>query len=108
MTDIVTTLGDAEIGSHVVVELSDGTRFEGRASPIDYVPEESLRVEVRPEDDPTARYELSAEYGEEWDDVRVRHADVDAEDPEWEQLGVVERVEVTDEEQSGDGWPERS
>ncbi|WP_435179333.1 hypothetical protein [Halorussus sp. AFM4] len=96
-TEAVERLANAEQNDTVRVELSDGTTFEGPASPIDYVPEESLRVEVRPEGGTTERWELSAEYDGGWSDLTVRHADA-AENEDWEDRGTVERLRVGDEE----------
>ncbi|WP_135826725.1 hypothetical protein [Halorussus ruber] len=93
-TELVERLGDMELNDRVSVTLSDGTTFEGPASPIDYVPEESLRLEVRPEDGATERYELSAEYDGEWSKLAVRHTDASEEDAGWEEVGAVENVEI--------------
>jgi hypothetical protein len=90
--ELVEQLGDLGVGDRVRVTLSDGTTFGGQANPIDYVPEESLRVEVRPEDDPE-RYELRSEYDDGWSEVRTRGADMAAEQTEWEDLGTVESVD---------------
>ena len=99
--ELAERLGDLEVDDHVRVTTTEGTTFEGGANPIDYVPEESLRVEVRPgnTDD---RYEMSAEYGEGWSDVSVRMADMSGEDTAWQDLGTVERVNVREEEEDWD------
>ncbi|WP_276300803.1 hypothetical protein [Halorussus lipolyticus] len=99
-TELVERLGEMELNDRVSVTLSDGASFEGPASPIDYVPEDSLRLEIRPEDGATERYELSAEYGDEWRDVAVRHTDASDEGSGWEQLGEVESVEIGDSEEA--------
>lgn len=96
-TELVERLGDMELNDRMSVTLSDGTDFEGPASPIDYVPEESLRLEVRPEGGATERYELSAEYDEGWSDLRVRHTDASDEESGWKELGEIERVEIDEE-----------
>ncbi|WP_137283251.1 hypothetical protein [Halorussus salinisoli] len=97
-TELIERLGDAEQNDHVEVTLSDGTTFEGPASPIDYVPEESLRVEVRPEGGSTERYELSAKYDDGWTELTVRYTNA-ADDVEgWEELGEVREVEVGGDE----------
>ena len=100
-SELVERLGEADLNDRVRVTLSDGTTFEGPASPIDYVPEDSLRVEVRPEGGSTERYELSAEYDDGWSDLAVRHVDAADGDDDWEELGTVERVEVGGDE---DDW----
>ncbi|UPV73492.1 hypothetical protein M0R89_13175 [Halorussus limi] len=100
-TELVERLGAADVGDHVSVDLADGTSFEGVASPIDYVPEESLRVEVRPEGGTTERYELRADYDGEWNAMSVRHTDAADGDSGWETLGAVERIEVRGDE---DEW----
>ncbi|MFC7080714.1 hypothetical protein [Halorussus caseinilyticus] len=97
-TELVERLGGLDPNDRVRVTLADGTTFEGPASPIDYVPEESLRVEVRPEGGTTDRYELSAEYDAGWSEVSVRHADAAGESEGWEDLGAVEAVEPGDDE----------
>ncbi|NEU56592.1 hypothetical protein [Halorussus sp. MSC15.2] len=96
-TDLVTPFAEAEQNDYVRVTLSDGTTFEGPASPIDYVPEESLRVEVRPEGGTTERYEISGEYDDDWSELTVRGVSMEGEDSEWEDLGEVESVEFADE-----------
>jgi hypothetical protein len=90
--ELVEQLGDLEVGDRVRVTLSDGTTFGGQANPIDYVPEESLRVEIRPEDDPE-RYEIRSKYEDGWSEVRARGANMAGEATEWEDLGTVEDVE---------------
>ena len=90
--ELVERFGGLEVGDRVRVTLSDGTTFGGQANPIDYVPEQSLRVEVRPEDDPE-RYEMRSEYDGEWSEIRVRGADMKADETEWEDLGTVESVD---------------
>ena len=94
--ELVEKLGRLELNETVRVTTTDDETFEGPASPIDYVPEESLRVEVRPgnTDD---RYEMSAEYDGNWSDVSVRMADMAGEDTEWQDIGTVERVETGDD-----------
>ncbi|UPV99538.1 hypothetical protein M0R88_13545 [Halorussus gelatinilyticus] len=103
--ELAERLGAAEVGDHVTVDLADGTSFEGPASPIDYVPDESLRVEVRPEGGTTERYELRAEYDGEWSDLSVRHVDIADGDAEWEPLGDVERIEVRADDEEWEWGP---
>jgi hypothetical protein len=97
-TELVERLGGMELNDRVSVELSDGASFEGPASPIDYVPEDSLRLEVRPEGGTTERYELSAEYDNDWSELTVRHTDATEEQSGWKELTEVEAVEIGDDE----------
>lgn len=90
----VTKLGSLGVFDHVHVLLDDDTELEGRATAIDYVPEESLRLELRPRNS-GVRYELSAEHDEShWSPIRVRRCDTDAEALQWESLGNVVSVSV--------------
>ena len=96
--ELVERLGGLEVGDRVRVTLSDDTTFEGQANPIDYVPEDSLRVEVRPESGSGDRYEISSKCEDDgWSELQTRHADMAAEATEWEDLGTVERVETEDD-----------
>lgn len=89
-----TTLGEADVFDHVHVLLSDDSDLEGRATAIDYVPKESLRLELRPRHS-GVRYELSATHGgSRWSPVHVRRCDTEAEVGEWEDLGKVKSVSV--------------
>ena len=97
MSELVEKLGGLEVGERVKVTLSDDTTFEGRANPIDYVPEESLRVEVRPEGGSGDRYEISAAYDEGWSVPQTRHVDAEAETTEWESLGTVDEADCESE-----------
>lgn len=97
--DLVERLGDLDVNDRVRVTTTDDTEFEGPASPIDYVPDESLRVEVRPENS-DERYEMRATCDGEWSEVTARLADMAGEETEWRDLGTVERVEV--EAESGE------
>ncbi|SEO80501.1 hypothetical protein SAMN04487948_105241 [Halogranum amylolyticum] len=90
----VTTLGELDVFDHVRVLLTDDTEIEGRATAIDYVPDERLRLELRPRHS-GVRYELSAEHGgSRWSPVRVRRCDTEADAVEWESLGNVGGVSV--------------
>jgi len=91
--DLVERLGDLDVNDRIRVTTADDASFEGPVSPIDYVPEESLRVEVRPENS-DERYEMRATYDGEWTGVTVRLADMAGEETEWQDLGTVEGVEV--------------
>ncbi|WP_134669062.1 hypothetical protein [Halorussus marinus] len=96
MSHLAETFGEVDAEDTVRVVLDDGTEFEGRASPVDYVPDESLRVEVRPRDRAGERYEISGEYDEGWSDLTVRRADMDGDETEWARLGTVESLEARD------------
>lgn len=98
MSQLVEDLGQANVGDRVRVTTADETTFEGSVSPIKYMPEDSLRVEVRPRESTSDRYEIRADYEEEWSELTVRHVEADAEDAEWETLGTVENVEFGDED----------
>lgn len=93
MSEVAETLGEVGADDQIWVELEDGTEFEGRASPVDYDPEDSLRIEVRPQGE-NDRYELSASYDGGWSDVQVRHVEADAGDASWTDLGTAEEVEI--------------
>lgn len=98
--ELVEKLGSLDVDDAVRVTTTDGTTFEGPADPIDYVPEESLRIEVRPENS-DERYEIRGEYDGEWGEMRARGVEMAGEDTEWEDLGRVEHAEVSDD---GDDW----
>lgn len=92
MSTHVETLGELDLYQHVEVTVDDGTTVSGRAGPIDYVPGESLRVEVEPEDGENVRYQFRADREEgEWEDVVARRITPDRDD--WEDLGIVTGVE---------------
>ena len=98
MSELVEQFGDLEVGDRVLVTLSDGTTFGGQANPIDYVPEESLRVEVRPEGE-AKRYEVRSEYDGDWGEVQARLADMQAEATDWNELGTVESVDPAENDE---------
>ena len=99
--DLVERLGDLDVNDEIRVTTTGDATFEGPASPVDYVPDESLRVEVRPENS-DERYEMRATYDDGWGDVAVRLADMDGQDTEWRDLGTVERIEVEAESDETD------
>jgi hypothetical protein len=96
--ELVEKLGDLDLNDRVRLTTSDGATFEGPASPIDYVPEDSLRVEIRPANT-SERYEISASWDDEWSELAVRHVDAADADSAWEDRGTVERVEVRGEDE---------
>ena len=101
MSNTAEALGDLEVYQHVTVTVDDGTTVEGQANPIDYVPEESLRVEVGPDGEEDLRYQFVAEYDGEWSDVRAERIGPDDED--WQEVGTVTDVEAEETEgESGD------
>lgn len=101
--DLAERLGDLDVNDDVRVTTSDDTDFEGPANPIDYVPEESLRIEVRP-GNTDERYEMRAEYDDGWSEVRARGTDMAGEDTEWRDLGTVERVEAEGDDEDNWEW----
>lgn len=93
----VTTLGGLEPFDYVQVLLSDETQLEGRATAIDYVPKESLRLELRPRHS-GVRYELVAEHGgSRWSPIHVRRCDTETRDSDWEDLGNVKGLTVRED-----------
>ena len=91
--ELVEKLGDLELNDSIRVTTTDGSTFEGPASPIDYVPDESLRVEVRPENT-TERYEISASNDDGWSELAVRYTAATDDADGWQDRGMVERVDA--------------
>ncbi|WP_338728357.1 hypothetical protein [Haladaptatus sp. DJG-WS-42] len=86
-------LGGLDLGADVRVALLGGAVISGTTGPIDYVPTESLRLELRPRDDSSMRYEIRAVVEETgWSPVTVRRYELG--DDDWEVLGVVRSVET--------------
>lgn len=84
-------LGGVELGAAVRVTLLGGEIISGTTGPIDYVPTESLRLELRPREDSSVRYEIRAVVEETgWSPVTVRRFELG--DDDWEVLGVVRSV----------------
>lgn len=93
MSEIVERLGDVDWNDEIEVTLADGTVFAGRVSPINYVPEERLRIEVQPTADENVRYEISSNYDDGgWSPAEVRRIEVGEDD--WTPLAEVESVNV--------------
>lgn len=89
---LVETLGDFDLGDDARITLLDNTTITGAVGPIDYVPRGRLRVELRPDEDSTLRYELKTEHGDEtWNSIRVRK--YKAGDEDWTALSQVMAVE---------------
>lgn len=85
-------LGELELGATVQLTLLNGTTIAGIAGPIDYVPDERLRLELRPRDDSSIRYEAKALCDDAgWSPVTVRR--YARGDDDWEVLGVVKGVQ---------------
>ena len=97
MSVLAERLGEIELYSDVTFELADGTTIEGRVSPIDYTPNEHLRMELRPFSEGTARrYEIHADYRDgEWETPTVQSV-VPADGEEWEELGELEDFSVAE------------
>lgn len=90
MSDLVGTIANADLYQTVRVTVN-GTTIEGRLSPVDHIPEESFRAEIKADDD--IRFELTSEYeGDGWTPVKARRLDVG--DDDWEQIGEVTDAEV--------------
>jgi hypothetical protein len=89
-----TTLGELDVFDYVRLRLTNGQEVEGRATAIDYVPDERLRLELRPRHS-GVRYELSAEHsGSRWSPIHVRRCDTEADVRDWEDLGNVKGLSV--------------
>lgn len=95
MSTLAERLGEAELYSTVTLKLADGTTIEGKASPINYVPDDSLRMELRPEgENSSRRYAVEAHCEDgEWEPPTVREIDP-ATESDWEDLGTVEDFSV--------------
>ena len=95
MTALPERLGEIELYTDVTLELADGSNIEGRASPIDYVPDEHLRMELRPMgEESNHRYEVHAHYeGGEWETPTVREIEPASEE-DWTELGELQDFSV--------------
>ena len=97
MTALAERLGEIELYSTVTLDLADGTVIEGRANPIDYTPDEHLRMEIRPMGEESShRYEVQAHYEGEWETPKVRKV-VPADGEEWNELGELQDFSVAEE-----------
>ncbi|MFC6732440.1 MULTISPECIES: hypothetical protein [unclassified Haladaptatus] len=84
-------LGGLELGAGVRLTLVDGTVIAGTAGPIEFVPSERLRLELRPRDDSAVRFEVRTAFDETgWAPVTVRRYEIG--DNDWDVLGVVREV----------------
>lgn len=89
MSDVVDDLEAVGIHDRVTVELDDGTTVAGTAAPVDFDPNDRLRIELRP-DDGDERYELAASIDDdEWSPVRVRRQ---SGDEDWTEMGEAASV----------------
>lgn len=97
MTTLAERLGEVELYTDVTLELDDGTTVEGRASPIDFDPDEHLRMELRPMGEHSGRrYEIHAHCREgEWESPNVRRIDPATEE-EWTELGELQDFSVNE------------
>lgn len=99
MTDIVERLGEVQQHDRLTVDVDDGTTVEGTAAPVNFDPNDRLRIEIRP-DDGDERYDLSATLEDgEWTPVGVRRQ---AGDADWEEVGEAVGVTRADERQFDD------
>lgn len=97
MTALAERLGEVELYTDVSLELADGTTVEGRASPIDYTPDEHLRLELRPMGEESShRYEVHAHHeGGEWETPHVREIEPATEE-DWTELGELQDFSVAE------------
>ncbi len=62
MSELIEHLGNIERDEYIVISLTTEEKIEGRVSPMEYMPEDQLRFEIRPEEDFNARYEVTSNY----------------------------------------------
>ncbi|WP_408958239.1 hypothetical protein [Natrinema sp. 74] len=105
MADPMATLAEVNVYDELRVTLLNGTSVEGRASPVDYVPEDHLRIEIKEEDDDTetTRYEISAAYvNGEWEHPRVRRYKYGVEEDKWVSVGKVGEAKIAERDHGSD------
>ena len=84
----VEALLELDVFDEVSVVLADGREVRGRATPIDYVPAEYLRLELQPRGGHGVRYEVTTEYVDgEWEPLAVRRNE--SGDDRWTPVGTV-------------------
>lgn len=94
MQTFTETLEVVVLGDTVRIELTNGTTYEGPASPIDYAPDDRFRLEIEPEHEGIRRCEVSAECIDgEWSTPEVRHYKFG--DDDWIVAGEADDIEIT-------------
>lgn len=93
MQSLIERLAAIERDDHVTVVLSDDTTISGRVNPMEYVPEDHLRFEIRPDGDSDTRFEIVSSY-EDGGWTAVRANQIESDEREWESLGEVTSVDV--------------
>ena len=93
MRALIERVAGIERDDHVRITLSDDTVIEGRVNPMEYLPGDHFRFEVRPDGDSDARFEVVASHEDgEWTPVRANR--IAGDETEWEPVGEVASVNV--------------
>jgi hypothetical protein len=93
MESFTETLEVVDLGNRIRIELTDGTVFEGPASPIDYAPDDRFRLEIEPRHEEIRRCEVSAECVDgEWTTPEVRHFSLG--DDDWTVVGEADNIDI--------------
>lgn len=93
MESFTETLEVVDLGNQIRIELTDGTAFEGPASPIDYTPDDRFRLEIEPGHEEIRRCEVSAEcVNGEWTTPVVRHFSLG--DDDWAVVGEADNIDI--------------
>ena len=97
MNRIVDALGELEPQDDVRLTLDDDSTVEGTVAVVDYVPDESLHVEIEATDGETTRYRVLSNYADDgWATPDVERTEPTSSDAEWEALADVDSVAVLD------------
>lgn len=106
MPDPMATLTEVNVYDELRMTLLNGGSIEGRAGPVDYVPEDHLRIEIEEQDDDdaeTTRYEISAAYTDgEWERPRVRRYKHGVEEDKWVSVGRVGEARIGERDRGSD------
>lgn len=98
MSDVIDTLEGVNVHDRIAAELTDGTTIEGVAAPVNFDPDERLRIEIRP-DEGDDRYDLTATAEDgEWSPVEVRRQ---SGDDDWESVGELAAVNRENDDSTG-------
>ena len=96
MNRIVDALGELEPQDDVRLTLDDDSTVEGAVAVVDYVPDESLHVEIEATDGETTRYRVLSNYADDgWATPDVERTEPTSSDAEWEALADVDSVAVS-------------